>query len=82
MVLQAGVSRTKRTLLQTPTEHRTQTDEPWPSEATPGRSRLPTGKSAWAHPPYNPPEPQALIVRTGRVRTVSDEDLSMLTGDV
>jgi hypothetical protein len=34
MVLKAGVSNEKA-LLQTPTEHRTKTDELWLAEATP-----------------------------------------------
>jgi hypothetical protein len=45
MVLQSGGLSNKRTLLQTPTEHRAKTDELWQAEATPGGFRLPLGKS-------------------------------------
>ena len=49
MVLQSGGGyQTKRTLLQTPTEHRAKTDELWRDQATPRPSRLLPGKTSQA----------------------------------
>jgi len=44
MVLQSGGSSNEKALLQTPTEHRTKTDEPWQSRSYSSRWVIATWK--------------------------------------